>query len=162
MTRHRAALAMVLAGPAAAQDTFVDFRSVTPEIALRMAQAAMESCRDEGYQVGVTVVDRAGVPQVYLRDRFAGPHTEETSFRKAWTAISFRTPTGELAGNTRSGSDAAAIRDLSQVLALGGGLPVEAAGSLVAGIGVSGAPSPEADEICAQTGIEAVATELAF
>ena len=51
----------------------------------------------EGYQVTVAVVDRAGVTQVLLRDRFAGPHTVRMAVDKAWTAVSFRTNTTELA-----------------------------------------------------------------
>ena len=57
-----------------AQDATFATRSLTPETALKAAQAALESCRKAGYQVGVAVTDRAGVPQVVLRDRFGGPH----------------------------------------------------------------------------------------
>ena len=68
-------LAAALGGSAAAQDDdnpYVTFQVLKPELALRMAQAAMLACRDAGYQVGVTVVDRFGTPQVFLRDRYAG------------------------------------------------------------------------------------------
>lgn len=161
--RALAAGLLLVALPAAAQDdVFVDAKVLTPEIAQRMAEAALQACRAEGYQVGVTVVDRSGVPQVFVRDRFAGPHVYETSRRKAWTAVSFRTPTSDLARTTQAGQEASGIRDLTEVLALGGGLPVDAAGTLVAGIGVSGAPSPSADDVCAQAGIDAVAAELSF
>ena len=43
-----------------------------------------------------------------------------------------------------------------------GGLPIEAAGSVVGGIGVSGAPGGELDEGCAKAGIEAISEDLAF
>ena len=156
------ALLLATALPAAAQDAFVEAKVLTPEMAQRMAEAAMSACRGEGYQVGVTVVDRSGVPQVFLRDRFAGPHVYETSRRKAWTAVSFRSPTSDLAAATQAGSEASGIRELTETLALGGGLPVDAAGTLVAGIGVSGAPSPAADDDCAQAGIDAIAADIAF
>ncbi|MBM9594875.1 GlcG/HbpS family heme-binding protein [Roseitranquillus sediminis] len=158
------ALLAALALPAAAQDdgAFVEFRALKPEVALRMAEAALEHCREQGYQAGVTVVDRSGVPQVFLRARYAGPHVFETSRRKAWTAASFRTPTSELSDATQAGEDAFGIRYLTEALPLGGGLPVDAGGSLVAAIGVSGAPSPELDDECAQAGIDAVAFEIAF
>ena len=159
------AAALLLATPAAAQDdgAFVTFQVLKPELALQMAEAAMESCRDAGYQVGVTVVDRFGLPQVFLRDRYAGAHVFETSRRKAWTAASFRTPTADLAASTAPGEPASAIRQLSEALPLGGGLPVmEGGGGLVAGIGVSGAPGPDLDAICAQAGIDAIADEIAF
>ena len=157
-----AAALAALTLPAAAQDAFVEFKVLTPETALRMAQAAMAHCREQGYQVGVTVVDRGGTPQVYLRDRYAGAHTAETSYRKAWTAVSFRSDTSDLAAATQPGEPAYGIRQLSEALALGGGLMVDAAGTLVAGIGVSGAPSPDLDDECAQAGIDEIAADIAF
>lgn len=164
MKRIFAALALA-ATPAAAQDdgAFVQFQVLKPEIALEMAEAAMRHCRDEGYQVGVTVVDRFGIPQIFVRDRFAGLHVYETSRRKAWTAVSFRTDTTELDRATNPGEISQGIRQLSEALPLGGGLTVESGmGEMVAGIGVSGAPSPELDDVCAQAGIDAVADQIAF
>jgi len=159
------ALAIGAAVPAAAQDgdAFVEFRAVTPELALQMARAAMEDCRARGYQVGVTVTDRFGVPQAFVRDRFAGAHVHETSYRKAWTAVSFRTNTTDLAAATGPDTSAAGIRDLSMVLALGGGIVVYSGdGDAVAGIGVSGAPEPELDDTCAEAGIAAIEMDIAF
>ena len=154
------ATGMAHAGP---DDAFVEFRSLKPEYALQMAQVAMETCRDQGFQVGVTVVDRFGVPQVFLRDRFAGAHTIETSRRKAWTAVSFRSGTTELDEATQPGTASFGIRAISEALPLGGGLIVEDGdGALVAGIGVSGAPGPAADDTCAEAGIAAIADDIAF
>lgn len=161
----RLALAVALcAGPAQSQDqeALVQFSVMKPEVALRLAQAAMEDCRAKGYQVGVAVVDRFGVTQVFLRDRLAGPHVEETARRKAWTAVSFRTNTLALAEETLPGTISSGIRDLSQALALGGGVPVDAAGSLVGGVGVSGAPGPDLDDGCARAGIAAVEDDISF
>jgi uncharacterized protein GlcG (DUF336 family) len=164
-----AAAALIAASaalPAAAQDedgAFVTFQVLKPEIALQMATAAMEACRAEGYQVGVTVVDRFGLPQVFVRDRFAGLHVYETSRRKAWSAVSFRTNTTDLNAATAPGEISQGIRQLTEALPLGGGLMVETgAGDLVGGIGVSGAPSPDTDDVCAQAGIDAVADQIAF
>lgn len=148
---------------AVAQDAFVEFKSLTPELALRVAQTALQSCQDSGYQVGVTVVDRAGNPQVYLRDRYAGLHVFETSHRKAWTAVSFRTSTSDLAVSTEAGQTASGIRHISQALPLGGGLVIYAGdGSIVGGVGVSGAPGPDLDEVCAQDGITEIEVDIAF
>jgi uncharacterized protein GlcG (DUF336 family) len=123
----------------------------------------MTSCEERGYQVGVTVVDRFGKPQVYLKTRYAGLHVYDTSRRKAWTAVSFRTSTSELAKQTQAGSEASGIRLLGQALPLGGGLVVfSGEGSIVAGIGVSGAPGPALDEMCAQFGVDAIQDAIAF
>lgn len=158
------ALCVVAGGVAADDDSaFVEFQVLKPEVAQQMAEAALLACREAGYQVGVTVVDRFGIPQVYLRDRFAGAHVFETSRRKAWTAVSFRTNTTDLAHETESGKTASGIRHLSEALPLGGGIPVyEGGGSIVAGIGVSGAPGPDLDDICAEAGIAAVEDQIAF
>ena len=124
--------------------------------------AAMVSCEERGYQVGVTVVDRFGQPQAYLKNRYAGLHVYDTSRRKAWTAVSFRTSTSALAEQTKAGSNASAIRLLDHALPLGGGLVVYSGeGSIVAGIGVW-CPGPELDEVCAQDGIDAIEDDIAF
>ncbi len=144
-------------------DAFVKFQALKPEVAQQMANAALIACREAGYQVGVTVVDRFGLPQVFVRDRFAGAHVYETSRRKAWTAVSFRTSTTELAVTTAAGQTSSGIRHLSEALPLGGGLVVyEGGGSIVAGIGVSGAPGPDLDDTCAEAGIAAVEDQIAF
>ncbi len=158
--------ALSLALPLSAQDSddpYITFKVLKPELALRMAEAAMISCRDAGYQVGVTVVDRFGLPQVFLRDQLAGNHVYETSRRKAWTAVSFRTSTASLAASTSAGQSASAIRNLSEALPLAGGLIVENGdGEMVAGIGVSGAPGGNLDDDCARAGISAIEDEIAF
>ncbi|PPQ41968.1 GlcG/HbpS family heme-binding protein [Rhodopseudomonas palustris] len=152
----------LLAAPARADDALVTSKSLSPELALDAAKAALGECRKQGFQVAVTVVDRSGLPQVMLRDRFAGAHTPSTATGKAWTAVSFKTGTGELANMTKPGMPQSGLRDLPGVVVLGGGLIVEAAGSLVAGIGVSGAPGGEADEACAKAGIDAIKDKLDF
>ena len=135
---------------------------MTPETALNAARAALEHCRKAGYQIAVAVVDRAGVPQVMLRDRFAGTHTVRVAIDKAWTAASFKIPTSALARETQAGMPMSGLRSHPRVLAIGGALPIEAGGSLVGAIGVSGAPGGEADDACAAAGIKAIADALAF
>mgnify|MGYP001812304350 CR=1 FL=1 len=155
-----ALIATGLAAPLHAQDALITFRSLAPDVALEMAQAALGSCRDEGYQVTVAVVDRMGVTQVLLRDRFAGPHTTDTAVRKAYTAVSFRAATLSLAERTGPESAQSGARQIDGVLMIGGGVPVTVSGSIVAGIGISGAPSAAADHACAQAGIDAVTAKL--
>ncbi len=155
-------LAALLVTPGRAQDGLVTTKSLSPELALDLARATLAACRERGFQVAVAVVDRSGVTQVALRDRFAGPHTVPTATGKAWTAVSFRTGTGELVALTQPGMPQAGLRGLPGAVILGGGLPVEAGGALVGGVGVSGAPGGEADEACGRAGIEAVRDRLEF
>ena len=80
------------------------------DLALALARAALADCQKQGYQVTVAVVDRFGVTQVLLRDRFAGAHTVPTATGKAWTAVSFRTDTANSSPPTAPGSPQAGIR----------------------------------------------------
>ncbi|HLR12950.1 MAG TPA: heme-binding protein [Burkholderiaceae bacterium] len=159
-----AAVAFIVsgAGPAQAQDPTFSTATLTTEAAYTVARAALDSCRDSGFQVAVSVTDRSGTPIALLRDRFAGAHTPETATRKAYTAASFNMHTTDLADATQSGTEASGIRQVTGVLALGGGLPINAAGSLVGAVGVSGAPGGQADEDCARDGIDAIQDDLDF
>ena len=156
------AVALLLATPARAQDALVTYKSLNPELALDLARAALGECRKRGYQVAVAVVDRFGVTQVMLRDRLAGAHTPATAAGKAWTAVSFRTSTTELVAATQPGMPQAAVRNLPGAVILGGGLIIEAQGSLLGAVGVSGGPGGDADEACAKVGIDAVRDKLDF
>jgi len=135
---------------------------LTPETALKAAQSALKKCRDGGFQVTVVVVDRMGVTQVLLRDRYAGPHTPEMARSKAYTAVSFRTNTTELAEATQAGKPQSGVRHLPGVVALGGGLMIEAGGALLGAIGVSGAPGGKEDDVCAAAGIAAIRDDIEF
>jgi uncharacterized protein GlcG (DUF336 family) len=149
-------------GACFAQEGTFSTRSLTPETALAAANAAMQSCRIQGYQVAVAVVDRSGVTQALLRDRFAGAHTTEVAVNKAWTAASFRTSTTDLARETQPGMPMSGLRNLPRFLAAGGGLMIEAGGSSLGAIGVSGGPGGEADDSCAKAGIAAIQNSIEF
>jgi len=157
-------LVLVLSGIAQAESEDATFStlSLTPETALKAAQTALMHCRGQGYQVGVAVVDRSGIVQVVLRDRLAGIHTPDTATGKAWTAVSFRTNTSELSELAQPGAGINGLRNLPRVVILGGGKLIEAAGSIVGGIGVSGAPGGDRDDDCAQAGIDAIEEEIQF
>ena len=161
MSLARAVAVIALAALAlTAQAATFTVRQMTPETALKAAQAALAKCRADGYQVAVAVVDRGGITQVVLRDRLAGPHTIEVATNKAWTAVSFKTATKDLERLTRPGETMSGLRAVPRFTAIGGGMTVEAAGSLLGAIGVSGAPGGDADHACAAAGIAAVTDEL--
>ena len=153
---------VVAAGSAGAQDATYSVKLMTPETALKAAQAALKKCRDDGFQVAVAVVDRSGVTQALLRDRFAGPHTVRMAVDKAWTAVSFRTNTTELAKATQPGSPQSGIRHRPRVAVVAGGLMIEGSGALMGGIGVSGAPGGDRDDVCAKAGIAAIQDSVDF
>jgi uncharacterized protein GlcG (DUF336 family) len=151
---------LLLGSAAHAAEATYTVKVLTPETALKAAQAALKSCRERGFQASVAVVDRAGVVQVLLRDRFAGPHTTDMATAKAYTAVSFRTNTTALAEATQPGRLASGIRNRPGVAAVGGGLMIEAGGSLLGAIGVSGAPGAREDDACAAAGIDAIREDI--
>lgn len=161
------AACLIVAGaalPVAAEEAkpLMTFRSLTPDTALEVAKAALDACRKEGFQVAVSVVDRGGVAQVMLRDRFAGPHTPETATRKAWTAISFRTDTTTMTEETQAGKEASGVRHVPGTAMIGGGVMIQAGGEMVGAIGVSGAPGGKQDDACARKGIAKIQEKLDF
>jgi uncharacterized protein GlcG (DUF336 family) len=144
-----------------AQEATYTIRQLTPETALKLAQATLEACRKEGFQIAVAVTDRAGVAQVILRDRFAGPHTVDVAVNKAWTAVSFRQDTLGFSKATAA-LENAGPRHFPRVASVGGGVPITAAGAILGGVGVSGAPSGDADDRCARVGLSAIESAIEF
>jgi uncharacterized protein GlcG (DUF336 family) len=130
--------------------------SLTLEAAQVAANAAIKACQQRGAMVAVTVVDRSGNVLVTLRDTLAGMHTPETATRKAWTAVSFKNSTTELVKVTAYNQASSGIRELDRVAMIGGGLLIQESGSIVGGIGVSGAPGGDMDDDCAKAGIAAI------
>lgn len=129
-------------------------KAVTIDAAVRAAQAALDAAEAEGQRVTVAVVDRGGDLVVLLHGDGAGPQTEESAKRKAFTSASFGAPTSELAGRVTGAG--ATLRDMPGTLFLAGGVPVRAEGAVIAGIGVGGAPSGDLDEKFAKAGLAAI------
>ncbi|HEV8257279.1 MAG TPA: heme-binding protein [Casimicrobiaceae bacterium] len=148
------------AAPGFTQKLLASYPTLTTDAALRAAQAALAQCQKQGYTVAVAVTDRGGQPLALLRDNLAGAHTSLTAINKAYTAVSFRTDTTELAATTQAGKPSSGIRQLPQVVAVGGGLMVRAKGSLVGAIAVSGAPNGDADDACAKAGVAAISDAI--
>ncbi|MGB5833095.1 MAG: heme-binding protein [Thiohalocapsa sp.] len=146
----------LMAGPALAEDPMmVSVKRLSLETAQRIAEGAIDACREKGIQIGVTVVDRDGVIQTQLRDTIAAPITIPISFKKAYTAVNFNADTSAL--NERANTP---IGRLDFLVMSAGGATVQVGGSLVGGVGVSGAPSGETDEECAKAGVAAVQDDL--
>lgn len=157
-----AIMALPLAAPAAAQTTgrqpvLVSIKRMSLDTALKAARAAIEACRREGVQVAVTVVERGGDAQVVLRDVLAADLTLKVSHAKAYAAMSFVTPTSQLEERFRTPFGPPSV---GGVVIAAGGVPIQAGGELVGGIGVAGAPSGQIDERCARAGYEAISEDL--
>ncbi len=128
--------------------------------AQKAATAALNKCEGEGYHISVSVVDHSGNLKVLLRGDGAGPHTQDSSFKKAYTSASIRRSTNELAALITKIPTLQALRDMNDnILILGGGLPIKMGGTVVGGIGVGGAPGADLDEACAQAGLDILQNE---
>jgi uncharacterized protein GlcG (DUF336 family) len=150
-------LAPIFAQPASAQ--LLEQKSLSAGMAIAMAQTAMETCKASGYRVSVTVVGRTGEVILQVRGDNASPHTVENSQRKAYTARTFRIPSGDWATNLANDPNRGA-QFLTGVIAARGALPIKVGEDTIGAIGVSGAPGGEKDEVCSKAAIDKVADQL--
>lgn len=133
-------------------------RNLSLAMAKAIAEAAHASCKAKGFNTSVAVVDRAGQVMVLLRDEQSTAQQAEMARRKAYTARMFRTSTLEFQKRT-SDPAFAAQRDIADILALGGGVPIQVGTETIGGVGSSGS-SQETDDACAKAGIAKVADQL--
>ena len=153
-TRIVVLLSMSLAAP----QGVVMQRNLSLPLAKTIAEGALSECKSKGFNTAVAVVDRAGQVMVILRDEQATAQQVEMARRKAYTARMFRTPTLEFQKRTAEGPNAAQ-RDVADILALGGGVPIQVGNDIIGGVGSSGS-SQEQDDACAKAGIAKVSELL--
>ena len=146
-----------LAAPVSAQ--LLQQKNLSSGIALAMAETTMAVCKANGYAVSVTVVGRSGEIILQVRGDNTGPHTVENSMRKAYTARTFRVPSGEIVTRLKNDPTFALIH-LNNVIANQGALPIKVGDEVIGGIGASGAPGGDKDEACVKAGIDKVADLL--
>src|SRR5476651_397654 len=160
--RH-AAIALIATGaglltaPANAQ--LLEHKDLSAAIAITIAQTAIDTCKANGYAVSATVVGRNGEIIVQVRGDNTGPHTIENSFRKAYTARTFRSPSGALVDRVKAYPTLGLI-NLTNVIANQGALPIKLGDEVIGAVGASGAPGGEKDEACVKAGIDKVADQL--
>jgi uncharacterized protein GlcG (DUF336 family) len=148
---------LVLVNWAGAADELLREAVLPLALATKAAAAAVEKCTKDGYKVSAAVVDRSGVLRVLMRGDGAGPHTTDSSSKKAYTAASLRRSTSEVAELITKNPALQALRDMNErTLILGGGLPIEIGGEVVGAIGVGGAPGAHLDDACAQAGLDSI------
>jgi uncharacterized protein GlcG (DUF336 family) len=142
-----AGLGLAFAAPADAQ--LLARKDLSLAAALTIATTAADLCKSQGYTVSVTVVGRNGEVILQMCGDNAPPHTVENSFRKAYSARTFRVPSGELVQRVKDNPTAPFVH-LSNVVAAQGALPIKAGDDVIGAVGVSGAPGGEKDEVCAK------------
>ena len=153
-------LFFILVMPAVQATDVVNVKLMTLDLAVDIAQGAIDACREDGYQISVVVVDRSGRTQVVMRDIFANQYMTQLAQAKANAVVLSNTSSSALRKNRAD--IAAELNLLDDLLVLDGGLPVTVAGSMIGAVGVSGAPGGDKDEACAQSGIDGVQERLDF
>jgi len=146
-------LAIACAGVISANAQLITYRALSTNAALIIAQTAYETCKQQGYNVSVHVVGFDGETLVALRGVGASPHTFENSFRKAYTARTFRTASGDIAKRAQDNPSLGLLR-LTNVIPIQGALPIKAGDEVIGAVGVSGAPGGDKDEACSKAGID--------
>jgi len=133
-------------------------RNMSLEMAKTIAEATIGECKSKGFHTAAVVVDRGGQVLVMLRDEMATPQTAEMARRKAYTAVMFRSTTLEFQKRTMD-PGYAAQRNVADILALGGGVPIQVGNEIIGGVGSAGS-SQEQDDACAKAGVAKVAELL--
>ena len=131
-------------------------KNMSLELANQIASATVAACAAGGYNVGVAVVDRAGVLRAFQRADNAGPHTVGAAQGKAYTSASAKNNTTAMLENVQKNPGAATLVNIPGFLVLGGGVPVKVGNEVIGAVGVGGAPGGHLDEQCANAGIDKV------
>jgi uncharacterized protein GlcG (DUF336 family) len=159
-----AGIVLLASGRGYAQDTgaenqgVVSQKSLSLPLAKTIAEATLAACKEKGYHTSVAVVDRAGQVLVILRDEQATAQTAEMARRKAYTARMFNMATSDFQKRTTD-PNYAPQRDLTDILALGGGAPIKAGNETIGGVASAGS-TQEQDDACAKAGIAKVVDQL--
>ena len=151
-------IAVIASDGATAQGVVLQ-RNLSLAMAKTIAEATLAECKSKGFNTAAVVVDRAGQVMVILRDEQGTAQMVEMARRKAYTARMFRTSTLEFQKRTASDPTLAPQRDVADILALGGGVPIQVGNDTIGGVGSSGS-SQEMDDACAKAGVAKVAEQL--
>jgi len=153
-----ATISLAVIAPASAQAPQAE-KNVSMKMALMIIEGTLEQCAKDGYKVSITIVDKGGNVAASLRGDGTNPHTMDFSRLKAYTART-RGQTSLEFKNLTDKPESAYLKQIPNVVAVGGGVPIKAGNEVIGAVGVSGAPGGEKDEACANAGIAKVADNL--
>jgi uncharacterized protein GlcG (DUF336 family) len=149
---------ILVAAPALAQAPQVE-KNVSMALSMAIMQGALDQCTKDGYKVSIAIVDKSGNLAASVRGDGTGPHTMEFARMKAYTART-RNQTSLATQKQMEDPAFAFLRQIPNVVGVGGGVPIRAGNEVIGGVGVSGAPGGEKDEVCANAGLAKVADAL--
>jgi uncharacterized protein GlcG (DUF336 family) len=153
-----ASASVLAAAPALAQAPQVE-KNISMAMAMAVMQGVLDQCTKDGFKVSVVIVDKGGNVAASVRGDGTGPHTMEFARMKAYTART-RNQTSLATMKQMEDPANAFLKQIPNVVGVGGGVPIRAGNEVIGGVGVSGAPGGEKDEVCANAGIAKVADAL--
>lgn len=153
-----ASASALVASPALAQAPQVE-KNVSMAMAMAIIQGTLEQCTKDGYKVSITIVDKGGNVAASIRGDGTNPHTMEFSRLKAYTSRTRGQTSLEFMKVIADPANAY-LRQIPNVVGVGGGVPIKVGNEIIGGVGVSGAPGGEKDEVCANAGLAKVADAL--
>lgn len=151
-------LALAVSAPPASAQLIVH-KVLSLAAALAIATGASDYCKAQGYTVSVAVVGREAQLLVQLRGDDSPPHSIENSYRRAYTALTYRRPSSEVEERVRNDPNDQLV-NLNNVMAARGGLPIVVSGETLGAVAVSGSPGGDKDEACARAGLDKAADRL--
>ena len=151
-------LLLSVAGPTVHAQSLTQ-KNVSMEQATQIVQAAIEFCKESDPRISIAVLDREGLIRLLVRTNGAAPHNLDLARRKAFTAKTFKMPSADFVKRSAPGGELEAQRQLADVIALGGGVPIMVGNDAIGAVGVSG-NSQTGDEACAKAGIAKIQDQL--
>lgn len=128
--------------------------NLTLEGAFELTKLAFESASSLDKKVSIAILDANGIIILLVRGDNVGPHNTEASHKKAYTALSTKTPSFELMQKASADSTAVNLNTLPELLLLGGGVPIWQKGAVIGSLGVSGAGGGLNDHNVAKQAVE--------
>ncbi|MGL5229093.1 MAG: GlcG/HbpS family heme-binding protein [Bacteroidales bacterium] len=146
-------LSLVTYNSLSAQDV-IKSQYLSQEGALRLAEQAKVEARKIDKNVSVAVLNSSGETLLLLKGDNVGPHNTDASRKKAYTSVSTKMSSWDLMNKVNSDPTAHNLKTISDLLLLGGGVPIWHNGILVGSIGVSGGGSGKNDHDIAMSSVE--------
>jgi uncharacterized protein GlcG (DUF336 family) len=147
----------VMAAPAVPQQVLTQ-KVLSADVALAVAQGALEKCRADGYRVTIAVIDTNNLMKLFVRDDGSGIVSFDLARRKAFTALAFKRNSSEQVKIWRAAQQPVYVPP--EAAAGAGGVPIRVGDEVIGAVGISGAPNGDLDEACALAGIAKVADKL--
>ncbi|HXR87813.1 MAG TPA: heme-binding protein [Stellaceae bacterium] len=152
--------AIIAAHAQAAEGVLTETRHVlSADLAVEAAQAAIASCKAQGWNITASIIDRSGAMKILLAGDGAGGVGRESARRKAYTSALLGVSTDEFGKRLAGGGFNPKVYD-AQMVSDAGGVPIKLGNEIIGGIGAAGAPGGDKDEACAKAGLAKIADRL--